>query len=401
MGACPAPISPRHPKHNNIFIMNENRKKILFVITKSNWGGAQKYVFDLATEMKKVEHDVIVALGGEGILKQKLESAGIKTISLFDLQRDISFFKEISSFISLYKTFRKEKPNVVHLNSSKASGLGALAARLAGVKKIIFTAHGWPFKEDRPYIVRRMIYLTTWFTVFLSHQTIVVSRQDESLGKHMRFVNDRIYYIPNAIKVGGLLKREKAEEILFYPDVDSYIINSVRLVTIAELTKNKGMEYGIDMMEELEKRLPGKYTYTIFGEGEKLPNLQNKSKKILNPQSQPIVFFRSVESNMPRDLSTEASRYLGAFDIFVLPSIKEGAPYVLLEAAAAGLPIVATDAVESVVFDLPNIHIVPSKSGSLLAEKVEEISSDIAQKPRFNSDTFDNTIDQIKNLYDL
>ena len=49
------------------------RKKVLIVITKSNWGGAQRYVYDLATNLPKEHFAVAVALGGEGELKQQLE----------------------------------------------------------------------------------------------------------------------------------------------------------------------------------------------------------------------------------------------------------------------------------------------------------------------------------------
>jgi len=56
--------------------------KILFLITKSNWGGAQRYVYDLATGIDQTRYEPVVALGGDGELIDKLEIAGIKTITL-------------------------------------------------------------------------------------------------------------------------------------------------------------------------------------------------------------------------------------------------------------------------------------------------------------------------------
>ena len=69
-------------------------KKILFVITKANWGGAQKYVFDLANNLKNFE---VIAACGEpfGELSVKLKNAGIRTIKIKNLQRDINLWKEL------------------------------------------------------------------------------------------------------------------------------------------------------------------------------------------------------------------------------------------------------------------------------------------------------------------
>ena len=103
-------------------------KKVLFVITKSNWGGAQRYVYDLAINLPKESFEVKVALRGEGLLKQKLEENNIQTIQIPHLQRDINATRELLSFFSLIKIFNKEKPDIIHLNSSKAGGIGAAAA---------------------------------------------------------------------------------------------------------------------------------------------------------------------------------------------------------------------------------------------------------------------------------
>ena len=192
----------------------------------------------------------------------------------------------------------------------------------------------------------------------------------------MWLVGGKISHIPLAIDAPGIWSRNEAEEFLFWSKVDSKIINSVRLVTIAELTRNKGVGYGIQMMAELQKRSPEKYTYTIFGEGEDMVELQNLTKKLSDPLA---VRFANVHMiNYPSlNLSTEASRFLKAFHIYVLPSIKEGMPYVLLEAAAAGLPIVATEVVKSGASSLPNIKIVPSESATALANAVEEFTKNL------------------------
>ena len=124
--------------------------KIIYGITKSNFGGAQRYVFELATEMKQQGHDVAVLCGGKETLVNKLKEVGIKVISLDEMQRDILVDQDFSSFFKILKVLRSEKPDIFHINSSKMGGLGGLAGRFARVKKIIFTSHGWAFNEPRP-----------------------------------------------------------------------------------------------------------------------------------------------------------------------------------------------------------------------------------------------------------
>ena len=165
--------------------------KILYLITKSNFGGAQRYVFDLAIEATRAGHDVIVGFGGNGALATKLNRAGIRTIEIPSLLRDINLTADIKSFFALIDIFGKEIPDIVHLNSSKMGALGACAARLwngwshllrffnLGGKPmhIIFTGHGWAFNEERSDIVRFIIGIAHWITIELSHETIAVSKR--------------------------------------------------------------------------------------------------------------------------------------------------------------------------------------------------------------------------------
>ena len=143
--------------------MHLKRTKVLFLITKSTLGGAQRYVYDLATGLDSAEFETCVAVGGEGPLLETLAEAGIKVHKLTHLQRDISFFNEIQTFFELLRIIRKEKPQVLHINSSKAGFLGGLAGRFCRVPKIIFTAHGWAFNEDRSPFQRRIFKLLHFF----------------------------------------------------------------------------------------------------------------------------------------------------------------------------------------------------------------------------------------------
>src|SRR5207244_10151208 len=135
-----------------------------------------RYVYDVATHIPKDEFESVVVCGkghgkSEGELVTLLKDAGIRTIVLPELTRDVSF-GDWFAFLALLKTIREEKPDVLHLNSSKAGGLGSLAGRIARVPNIIFTAHGWAFRESRNAISRVLIWLASILTLLLSHRVI-------------------------------------------------------------------------------------------------------------------------------------------------------------------------------------------------------------------------------------
>jgi glycosyltransferase involved in cell wall biosynthesis len=322
---------------------NNYMSKIIYCITKSNWGGAQKYVYDLATNIP----NSLVVVGSDGLLVKKLREQGIRVIVLGEMGRDISLLKDIKSFFKLLKIFKEEKPDVVHLNSSKMGLVGAVAGRLARVK-IIFTAHGWAFNEDRSLLQRKILYILHWLNVLLAHKTIAVSYKTK---EQMR--NKKIFVIHNGIGKIDFYSREEARERL---GLTGKVIG-----TIAELHKNKGLEYLI----EASKSLP--FTFAIIGDGElKLPTRPN------------VLMLGRIE---------DASRYLKAFDMFLLPSITEALPYVLLEARQAGIPIVATR-----VGGIPELL-----SGTISPRSPQEIIDAIEGKDPF---TLENMIKQTQKLYE-
>lgn len=329
--------------------MNTSAKKIkvLFVITKSNFGGAQKYVYDLAVGLPMDKFEVVIALGGSGILTQKLLAEKIRVLPIFSLTRDVNPGGDVSAFFELLSIFRNEKPDVVHLNSAKAGGVGALAARLAGVPKIIFTAHGWAFNEDRPLLQRFVIKFFSWITVLLSHKTIAVSNAVKNNAKNWPFVSKKIIVIKNGIKKPEFYSQKIAREKLFaYTGVtlssDAFIVG-----TIAELHKNKGVQYAIESFAKLATQNLNLY-YFILGDGEERAYLDTL---VMHHGLQGRVFLIGFVD--------EAARLMSAFDVFILPSITEALGLVLLEAGHAGIPVVA-----SCVGGIPEI-IEDSKTGIL------------------------------------
>jgi glycosyltransferase involved in cell wall biosynthesis len=297
--------------------MAQSKEKILFLITKATWGGAQRYVYDLATNLPKERFEVVVAYGEAGKLSDDLKRAGITTYQVRSMGRDVSPFADVQSFWKIYKGIRKGCPDVVHLNSSKAAALGALAARIAGVSKIIFTVHGWPFGEKRNPISKILIWTISWLTALLSTRVICVSDYDLTLAKRMPFVSNKAVRIYNGIAPmqfgsGDIIRR-------------AFPAGAKITGTIGELTHNKNQ---IALIEEA--RRDSNMHIAIVGEGELRSELEKKIAQYgLHERVKLFGFLPAAE-------------VLKGFDEFALPSIKEGLPYTLIEAKQAGLPIVAS-----------------------------------------------------------
>jgi len=349
------------------------KKKILFVITKSNFGGAQKYVFDLATGLPKDQFDVAVALGGSGILIQKLQAENIRVLPIFSLARDVNPLSDITTFFELWRMFRKEKPDVAHLNSAKAGGVGALSAHLAGVQKIIFTAHGWAFNEERPTWQKLIIKFFSWVTVILSHETIAVSNAVRNNTAGWPFVVSKISVIKNGIKEPSFLLRNEARLHLFAKANIHVPENAFIVGTIAELHKSKGLTYAIEAFTKLMPENPNLY-YFILGGGEEKERLET------------LVGLHNLQGRVfLLGFVDDASRYLKAFDIFLLPSMTEGLALVLLEAGLAGLPVVASriGGIPEVIEDKNTGLLVPTRDSDAIALANQNLMTDRSLAKRF------------------
>lgn len=351
--------------------------KILYIITKSNWGGAQRHVFDLSTSMKANGHEVWVALGGEGILKHKLEEAGIYTFSIANMTRDMKISKDAGSFKEIYNVIKNKKPDVIHLHSPKAAGLGALAGRLLGVKKIITTVHGWTFNEPRPAIERLAIAFFSWITMLLTHITIVLSEKEFKQATYFPWIKDKLRLIPLGIKPVTFISVDGAKQslakVIGMDFAEFYKKNIV--ITIAELHQNKGLKYLVDAMVNVIEQQPNTLCL-IVGDGEDQEKIKEQIK---NNKLENKVFLTGRIDN--------ASEYLKAATVFVLPSIKEGLPYVILESGMANLATVATTVggIPEVVEDMKSGILIQPRNSRELAHAISFMIEHPEERKRYGN----------------
>jgi glycosyltransferase involved in cell wall biosynthesis len=308
----------------------KSARRLLLVITKTNFGGAQRYVYELATAFRDQGYVVAVAGGGEGDLIENLKTAGIPTYTIEGAQRDISLLKELSVIRSLRRILKDFEPDIIHTNSSKLGGLGSLVARLHGVPRIIFTAHGWPFLEPRAWWWRTLAWLGSYATALLAHKVILVSNHDKR-NTVMPGIKHKCSVIHTAVADFSLLPRHEARLTLIGDKATEEHAHNVWLGTIGELNQNKNHTTVIDAVAEFNETHQTKILLIIISDGELRASLEEQaSLKGLRE----YVYFVGHKK--------EARQYLSALDIFVLPSLKEGLPYALLEAGYAGLPCVAS-----------------------------------------------------------
>ncbi len=301
------------------------RTKILYVITKSNWGGAQRYVYDLATTLPRDQFEVAVVVGNDGLLVDRLHSAHVRVISIAHLQRDISLVKDLKVFRELYRIFKEERPHIVHLNSSKIGGLGGLAARFTHIPYIIFTAHGWAFNEKRPFWQRILLYVSYVITIILTDKTICVSDAVFHDIHNAPGISNKLKIIHLGIASSIYKTREEARRLLSPNNTKRQWVGMV-----SELHPTKCIEDAIAAIEKLKERYPD-ILLLVAGNGKYRAFLEKEIKR------------QDVSKNVCLlGFIPEVATYMKAFDIFIFPSHTEALGYALLEAGAAALPVVAT-----------------------------------------------------------
>ncbi len=366
-----------------------NKLKILYFITQSELGGAQKYVYDLVINLKG-EFELFVALGeqgGDGELASKLTGAGINYYTIPHLKRAISPYDELIALTEIIKLIIKLKPDIIHLNSSKISILGSIAGYFAGMQigrqpKIIYTVHGWVFNEPLPKWQKLLYRWAEKFTATFKDKIICVSRMDYEIAiKEKVAPAKKLIMIHNGIEPIKFLSKDLARQTLFKKvsakggpasGGDNLVVG-----TIGNLYKTKGYEYFIQAANILiaDHRLSRfarsgearPITFFIIGEGDQRKMLEKL-----------IEIYQLKDNFILTGMVKDAAQLLSAFDIFVCSSVKEGFPYNILEAMSAGLPIVSTNVggIPEMITDKKTGLLVEPAKFAELAEKIKRLVND-------------------------
>lgn len=292
------------------------------VITQSQMGGAQKNILLLAQQLRH-KYDITVYSAPGGDLINELEKLGVRHISVDSLVREINPSKDIECYKYLVKEFEINNYDIVHCHSSKAGLLGRIAAKKAKVNKIIYTAHGFIFNEPMNYIMKMIYIFVEWLGAKKCDYIICVSSFDVEIAKSKRIIpRKKVVYIPNGISF-------EYDNVNIIDEGNSTSPNGFfTFGLVANFYETKGHRYLINAFNEIINK-GYKARLVLIGEG----MLMDEMKKLA--EANPNIDFQGYISNADKIIST--------FDCFILSSVKEGFPFVLLEAACRKVPIISTD----------------------------------------------------------
>jgi glycosyltransferase involved in cell wall biosynthesis len=314
---------------SNINVNRHDKKPfVLHIITLASWGGAQRYVYDLATDQSQFIQ--AVATEKSGPLINKLHEEGVTTYHLPYVKRNALLpLHDLRTIFDIVKLLRQVKPDILHLHSSKIGILGSVAGRIAGVPKIIFTSHGWPYNENRPKVILFIFKIVCLIILELCDKTIAVSKAVYKT-RPFGLLDKKITQIYLAIRLPKYKDKDKAREVLLRKTHFEKDNNYILIGVIGELTKNKGQKNMVYAFQKIAKKHEN-VRLIFIGNGDMFPELHKLTRDLKIDEK--IAWVQNL---------TGAEIFMKAFDIVVTPSFTEALGYVPLEAGLAGVARVAS-----------------------------------------------------------
>lgn len=304
-----------------------SEKRILYIITKLELGGAQKQLLSLICRLDRAEfHPLLFA--SSGILDDEARAIGGLELHLSHyLDRSVNILKDLLAFWEIYRFIRKNKIDIVHTHSSKAGILGRLAAKAAGVKVILHSVHGWSFHDFQNTFAKRLFLFLERSCAAFTDKIIVVSKSDKSKGLKEAIGEENKYkVIPYGINHDEFYNQDNAlcDELNIPP--------SDILVGMVACFKPQKAPLDYIKVARIAAGQVKNVKFVLIGDGA----LRSKISKLISEYNlKDKVFLAGWRQDVPK--------ILPALDIFLLTSLWEGFPVVALEACAAGKPVLVTN----------------------------------------------------------
>lgn len=324
--------------------------KVFLAINTKTWGGGEKWHFEMACALKNKGHDItLLAYAGKDLFR-KSQAAGIRTIPVS--VTNLSFLNPFCLF-RLYFLFRRERPDVILLNSSTDIKTSGVAARWAGVRHVIF-------RRGSAIPVRNTLFNRFLYRHVITHIIANSEETKRTILQHNKnlFPADKITVIYNGINLWQLDNQpvtplyQKKDEELIIGNMGRMVIQKGQqyLVEIAKILREKGMRFKI----------------LIAGTGQLEDTLKHMA--IESGVADEIVFLGFIEN-------TKA--FMESIDIFALPSVWEGFGYVLVEAMACRKPVVAfrVSSNPEIIADAATGFLVAPMDVKEFSRKLEELGS--------------------------
>lgn len=312
--------------------------RVLLLITQADWGGAQSFLLHFAQDLQKQGREVLLAAGCAGSSSQQAgdelltyaKQANIPTHKLNYMRRDIDPINDLRSIGEIRDLINEWRPDAIHLNSSKMGVLGSIAARHASWKsRVVYRIGGWSFLEPMASWKQWIYRAAERRTAKLKDVIITVHPNDEAMARKLGIIpRKQLVTVANGLDVPSFVCKLKthhdARQALGIPE-HAFVFG-----TIAGMYSTKGLLPYLDVLANAIREDKNAYG-VIIGDGPEESALREKHHML------------DVRDRILLPGYLEAPSLYAAFDAFVLPSRKEGMPWTVLEAMAAGVPVIATD----------------------------------------------------------
>jgi glycosyltransferase involved in cell wall biosynthesis len=332
--------------------MNEHMKpvNILHVISTLHVGGVEN---QLATIVGKYDRKklspLVCSLSDKGEIGGEIEESGIEVISLNKLGHRFNW----TTVRDIYNLIKARDVKIVRTHQYHANLYGRLAAWLAKVPCVVASVHN-VYTRDRK-LHRRII--NKFLSGFTDRVVAVSEAVKRDILKYDHLMDDKVTVIYNGIdtqRFSDTNRNSMRAALGISPEAQV-------IGTVGRLTIQKGQKYLLDAVAMLRKKFP-QIALLIVGDGPMRDELSNHIKALGIDKNAILVGTR-------RDIP----RLLSAMDIFVLPSLWEGSPNALIEAMAAGKPVIATDIPPiREIINLDKVGIlVPVEDSKAIASSIE------------------------------
>jgi glycosyltransferase involved in cell wall biosynthesis len=313
----------------------------------------------------------VVGVSAPGPFVPQLEAWGIRHEPLRHATRSAAVGQDVMALAELWRLFRRLKPDIVHTHNPKPGLYGRAAARAAGVPGVVNTVHGlYASPEDRAPR-RAAVYALERAASLCSGAELVQNPEDFDVLARLGIPTDKLVLLGNGIDLQRFRPspdgpgRTQARSDLGV-DADAVVVG-----TVARLVWQKGFRELFAAAERLRSTHPH-IVFVVVGGSDPDKADAVSSGELADARRRGRIVFTGARDDM--------EHVYESFDLFVLPSYREGFPRSAMEAAASGLPVIATDirGCRQVVSHRETGLLVPLHDPVRLASAIEELVVDSA-----------------------
>ena len=303
---------------------NKYNNDIVFISPDINSGGAENILFNIAKTINK-EDIVIISLTDIGFYGSKLKDKGYKLYALNMKKNFLSLFK----FIHLIILINKLRPKYVHTWLYHANLVGGIAAKISGVKKLIWTIHhDFEYSSFFVFIELKLLIILSYF---LPDKIIYGSEISKFNHQYNGFIKRKSITINNGVCLNKFKPTKKLRK--YFRDKFNISKDTLFLGNIARYHPLKDHETLLKALEILKNQNVD-FKCIFIGPGLSRNNYKLKSK---------IKKYGLNEEIILHGKSFEVNKVINSFDINILTSIKECSPISIIECMAVGIPCICTD----------------------------------------------------------